>query len=261
MDYIIAIPTYKRSQSISQKTLKVLKRHRIPKEKIYLFVANNNEKKEYQTNVPNKYYGQLIVGRLGLKNQRNFINKYFPEGQYIVEMDDDIESILQIENKEDPTNRIYNNLVNIKGLNNFFKRTFKILKKNNLYLWGIYPVANGYFMTPTITYDLKFIVGPLWGMINRHYPDLQQTINEKENVERTLQFYQRDQGLIRFNFITIKTSYYRNPGGMQYENKNRKKESLNSAHYLVKKFPQYATLYLKKKSGYAEVKLRDKRKK
>ena len=87
MDYIIAIPTYKRSQSISQKTLKVLKRHRIPREKIYLFVANNDEKTEYQRNVPSKFYGHIIIGKLGLKNQRNFINKYFPEGQYIVEMD------------------------------------------------------------------------------------------------------------------------------------------------------------------------------
>jgi len=260
MDYIIAIPTYKRSQSISQKTLKVLRKHRIHKEKIYLFVANKDEKKEYQRNVPSKYYGNMIVGKLGLKNQRNFINKYFPEGQYIVEMDDDIDSILQIENKQDPTKRIYNNLINIKGLNNFFNKAFKILKKNNLYLWGIYPVANGYFMTPTITHDLRFIVGPLWGMINRHDPNLQQTIDEKENVERTLQFYHQDKGLIRFNFITIKTSYYRNPGGMQYENKNRKQTALNSAQYLVKKYPQYTKLYLKKKSGYAEVKLKDKRK-
>jgi len=260
-DYIIAIPTYKRENTISNKTLKVLRKHRIPTNKIYLFVANKKQKKEYQSKVPTNYYGNIVVGVLGLKNQRNFISQYFPEGQFIVEIDDDITSILQIQNKVDPKNRLHNSLVTIKGLDKFIRKAFRLLQQNNLYLWGIYPVPNSYFMTPTTTKDLRFIVGPFWGMINRHLTQLRQTIDEKENVERTIQFYHQDKGVIRFNFITIETSYYRNPGGMQAENKNRKEESLKSAQYLSQKYPQYAKLYLKKKSGYAEVRLKDKTKK
>jgi DNA-binding beta-propeller fold protein YncE len=37
-------------------------------------------------------------------------------------------------------------------------------------------------MTNTITTDLRFIVGPMWGMINRHHPNLELTIDEKETV-------------------------------------------------------------------------------
>ena len=45
-------------------------------------------------------------------------------------------------------------------------------------------------------------------------------------------------------------------GGMQ---ETRTKERvLKSAKLLVERYPDLATLYLKKKSGYAEVKLKDK---
>ena len=44
---------------------------------------------------------------------------------------------------------------------------------------------------------------------------------------------------------------------MQSENKNRKKEALKSAKVLIKRFPNYCKLYLKKKSGHPEVRLRD----
>ena len=42
-------------------------------------------------------------------------------------------------------------------------------------------------MYKDITTDLRFIVGPFWGIINRHRPDLRITINEKENADKYLQ--------------------------------------------------------------------------
>ena len=41
-------------------------------------------------------YNNIIIGVLGLKNQRNFISEYYPEGKHIVEMDDDIREIMQL---------------------------------------------------------------------------------------------------------------------------------------------------------------------
>ena len=45
---------------------------------------------------------------------------------------------------------------------------------------------------------------------------------------------------------------------MQHEKKNRQKEAMKSAKYLVSKFPMYAKLWLGKKSEHPEVRLRDK---
>ena len=45
MDYKIAIPSYKRAVTIQNKTLKLLNEHNIDKNKITIFVADEEEKK------------------------------------------------------------------------------------------------------------------------------------------------------------------------------------------------------------------------
>ena len=273
--YVVAIPTYKRAETISKNSLGVLNKRGIQKSRVYLFVANLAEKKIYQQQVESHLYGHIIVGKLGLRNQRNFITQYFKEGQMIVEMDDDIGEIYRLQaGKEKKDNK----LLELTNLDHFFKDAFHRLlshttslekskyswnkrggaQKPQAHLWGIYPVDNPYFMQSRITDDLRFIVGPLWGKINRHAKNFKLTIDEKEDVERTLQHYVKDGSVFRFNNVTIKTTYYKTKGGMQSENKDRQKEALTSAKYLVKKYPSLTTLYLKKKSGHPEVRLRDK---
>ena len=95
MDYIIVIPTYKRPQRIYQKgTLKFLKDMRIPKDKIFLFLANKTEEKHYKKEIPSDMYNKCVIGKKGILNQRDFIVKHYPEGKYIISIDDDIEDIL-----------------------------------------------------------------------------------------------------------------------------------------------------------------------
>jgi hypothetical protein len=106
-----------------------------------------------------------------------------------------------------------------------------------------------------MTTDLRFIVGPMWGIINRHRPELKLTIDEKENAERTLQHWVIDHAVLRFNNIGIETKYYKNKGGMQNEGKNRKEEALKSVYYLHKKYPQITKIYLGKKSGMPEIRM------
>ena len=254
MSYIVAVPTFNRYQTLIDKTLGMLHQNKIKKNKIYLFVANKEEEKKYKEIVPKNLYHKIVVGVIGLHHQRNFISKYFKEGTNLVQFDDDISEVkMLIPGKEKKNNKV----VPIKNLHSFFINAFKELKKNKLFLWGVYPVDNAYFMQDKTTHDLRFVVGPMWGMINRHDKELFLDFCEKEDVLRTLLHYHKDGGVVRYNNITIATSYYREKGGMQSENKNRKKEALKSAKVLVKRFPNYCKLYLKKKSGHPEVRLRD----
>ncbi len=257
--YVIAIPSYNRADLLNKKTLKVLSEYNIPRNRIFVFVANKEEELIYKEKLNPKLYGHLIIGEKGLKNQRNFISRYFPIGQEILNLDDDISSFNILKTKGNTFNKKDNYLENIKtsDFDKFIKNAFKILKKNNLFLWGIYPINNPYFMTPRMTSDLRLIVGPCWGNINRHNKDLILTIDEKEDVERTLQYYVKDKGVIRFNNISIQTTYYVTPGGMQSLGRDRRKDAYESAIYLNKKYPELTTLYLTKKSGFAEVKLKD----
>jgi hypothetical protein len=256
--YVIAIPSYKRAELLNRKTLKTLADYNIPRNRIFVFVANEEEEKIYKETLDKKMYGHLVVGVKGLRNQRNFISRYFPIGQEIVNLDDDLAGFNILKTHGTTFNKKDNYHAKLPDFDSFIKDAFKTLRNEGLFLWGIYPINNPYFMTPKITTDLRLIVGPCWGNINRHSKDLILTIDEKEDVERTLQYYVNDGGVIRFNNISVATSYYVTPGGMQALERDRKKDAYESAVYLNKKYPTLTSLYLTKKSGFAEVKLKDK---
>ena len=226
-NYIIAIPSYKRSKELSKKTLPTLKRSKINKNKIYIFVANKTEGKLYKKTLDPDTYGKIIIGKKGLVKQRKFISQYFPSGKMIVSLDDDINKIIRLTKKD--------KLTELKQLDAFFKKAFRTLKEKNLYLWGVYPVNNALFMHHKITTDLRFIIGVMHGYINRHdknlYPNLKSI--GKEDYEQSILFYLKDKGVLRFNNITFRT-IYNAPGGL---GANRYQMNKNAQEYLCKKYP------------------------
>jgi hypothetical protein len=250
MEYIIAIPTYQRVKILKDRTIKLLEKHKISKNKIHLFVANQKEKIEYETVL--KDY-KIIVGEKGLKNQRNIIQNYFPANTNILQIDDDIKDlfVLRFNNNENKYKR--KEMVSIPDLDKFIKFAFQHTRDNGYFLWGVYPIDNEYFMYDKISYDLRLIVGPFFGIINRHNNTLKNTIEEKEDVERTIKYYKKDNGVVRFNAVCVRTNYYKTPGGMgtlesRIENANK------SIEYLLKKYPEYVKVKAKK-SGMPDVKL------
>lgn len=279
--YIIAIPSYKRPDIIQTKTLKLLQQHGINHNIIKIFVADQQEYDDYKIQIPETLYGELIIGELGLKNQRNFISNYYPIGSHIVQMDDDVEKIVELQTGTPNTPNISrtleisgkntnktsgkkiskisrkktNTVKPITNLDIFIKHAFNLCIAKGSFLWGVYPLSNPYFMTNTITTDLRFIVGPFWGMINRHDEALKLTMDEKENTQRTLQFYTNDGLVIRFNNIGIQTKYYRNRGGMQQNKKSRFDEANKSAHILHATYPTLTRVIYRAKTGFPEVKL------
>ena len=263
LKYIIAIPSYNRPELIQNKTLALLHQCGIDVRLINIFVANKEQHELYKNKIPSNLYGKIITGVIGLKNQRNFIMNYYPEGMNIVQMDDDLDKIMELVLKKHLTRHTSprrlshsdKSLKPIGDLDGFIRKAFEICREKGIYLWGVYPLANARFMSPKMTTDLRFIVGPFWGIINRHRQDLKLTIDEKENAERTLQHYNIDHAVLRFNNIGIETRYYKNKGGMQNEGKNRKEEALKSAYYLHNKYPKYTKIHLDKKSGVPEIKM------
>jgi len=239
--YVVAIPTYNRSDIISSKSLITLKEGRVDKKRIYLFVANKKEHDIYVRNVPKELYHKIIIGKLGITNQRNFIAKFFPENQYIVSMDDDVEEVLQLKGEK---------LVKLKDLDHFFHEAHKILKKEHLFLWGVYPVKNAFFMKPNMTTDLRFVIGVLFGYINRPMKRPSIKSETKEDYEQTILYYFMDGGVLRFNNITIKTKFHAEGGlGTDRVERNRL-----AAEYLKKTYPEIITIF-HRKTGMPEVKV------
>jgi len=265
--YVIAIPSYKRPVLIYKKTLATLAQHLgpIPPIPIFVFLANDEELAEYQSAWPQEFPLQktavkFVIGQKGLKNQRNYIMDYFAAYTNIVQMDDDIDDILELVIPEKHLsgkrpNR-GNRLKPIQNLHQFVINAFDKCRSVAAHILGIYPVPNAYFMTPTQTTDLRFIVGPMFGVINRQDTRLRLTTNEKENVERTLKYFTLDGRVLRYNNITVATRYFKTMGGMQASQRTsaRRANALRAAEYLHKLYPNFTKIHLDKKSGWPEIK-------
>lgn len=253
-DYVIAIPSYKRAETLRDKTLKILKEYHIDLKKVHVFVANKEEEEIYKKTLEPGTYGKIIVGVPKIGPQRNFIKDYFPVGKAFVSMDDDITGFIEYDEK---AKRHEKKLGNLEAV---IQRGFAECKKHGLRLWGIYPTANGYFMSDKVDTDLRYIIACFCGMFNPGTKGPKgiklELEGDKEDYEHSIRFYIADGGVIRLRFVAPKTAYYTEKGGLQEF--RTKKTIMDGAKWIVKHFPDYATLNLTKKSGKPEIRLRDK---
>jgi len=247
--YVVAIPSYDRAKSLAKKTLTMLKKGKVERSKIYIFVANKSEEQLYRDALPSHLYNKIVVGKLGIANQRIFIKNYFSKGQEVVSIDDDVEHIFRLNGEK--TSKISN-------IDSFFKKAFERLHKEKLFLWGIYPIGNTFYMKgkQKVTTSLRFIIGVLHGYIVRNDKDLEPSPSAegKEDYEQSILYFKKDGGVLRFNNIGAKTQFFA-PGGLG-NIKKRIVSSKKAAGYLEKQYPDMVTKY-HRDNGMAEVRLKN----
>lgn len=247
-DWKVVVPSYNRVDGFKKKTLATLQHHKIPPSKIYLFVANEEQKKLYEEGLEPGTVGHIIVGEKGLPQVRNFIFKHFPAGTPLVSFDDDVRGFVRLDGEK---------LRDVRPaeLGDLFNMAFAECKKVGARFWGDYPVPNAFFMSNNFSYDLKFIMGSFWGCFNPK-EDVQITIGhgEKEDYMRTIQFWEQDHTVVRLNFLSHKTATYNEAGGLQSDGQAariaREKETVA---IMLKKWPQYVRANPRRKGPFPEV--------
>lgn len=242
-DYVIAIPTYRRVAELTQKTLKTLHDAGIDPSIIHIFVANQDEYARYICGIDPKMYGKMIVGELGIVQQRLFISKCFQEGEYVVFIDDDIEDI-------DLTMSCYRGL----GLDGFIKAAFEKCYDVGSYIWGVYPSFNSFFreQKKEIRTGLTFIIGCFYGIVNRRIVPLIENPN-KEDVERSIQYFIRDGTVLRFDRVAVKTWFFAAGGIGSF--KNRLEPSREACDLLKHHYGDYGNIWTRK-NGMTEFKFK-----
>lgn len=259
-DIIYVIPSYKRPNILRDKTLTMLFRYGVLPHDIYVFIADTLEEKESYSYLRQEGV-HIRYGPIGLCNMRNHIVATFPPETCMVCIDDDISELVYM--KEDTTFENKKSAQRYPLLpypahhfGEWMKHTFQFMKKHNIHLFGIYPVKNGYFMKSldSVTTDLKFCVGAFWGCILD--PNIILTLEEKEDVQRTLLNFQKYGKVLRYNHVAPVTTYYKTKGGMQALGTDRHSAARESARQLVATFPDLCKIYEGKKSGVMEVRLR-----
>ena len=234
MDLNFVIPTYKRYNEVQSKTLTTLKDGGVPPGQIYIFVANEEEKELYEKSTDNRYYNKIIVGELGIRNQRRFISRYFKEGEKIVSFDDDVEAVLI--KKQEALHRLENIY---KWVESCFK-TLNMVEFEGIHLWGVYPTPNVRWLKDNyITTDLRFCIGVIHGYVNRHMDSLypNELSETKEDIEQSILFYIQDGGIARFNDISFKTKFNA-VGGLGKDRYGRNKKA---QEYLCDTYPNICT--------------------
>ena len=202
MDYIICIPSYKREYLCETNTLAMLKTNEIDKNKIFIFVASSDEYDLYYNFINKDLYNQLIVGVLGLKEQKTFIENYYEEGKQILYLDDDIKEI---------------DLDSFNSLDDLIQTGFRECKNKGSFIWSIYPVYNPFFRKTKehLSTSLKLCIGAFCGIINR--PNNEniklEFCGDREDVERTIKYFINDGIVLRFNKVGYKTKFF-NTGGL-----------------------------------------------
>lgn len=229
MDIKIAIPSYNRVDNITKKTLAFLSRYNYPKELIYIFVHSEEQKEEYETKLPKELYGHIISTNQpkGIMNVRNYVVDYFDEDDKFISMDDDLITINRINEGK---------LCPIDNFNEVIEKGFQLCEEHGYTLWGLYPTANAFYMKSKNEYtiDLRFISGGFMGIINkkRHVH-----LNWKEDYELSIQAYNQDGGVIRFNHIAVKSDLYTKTGGIGLNQKERMDDYKEAGEWLINKYP------------------------
>lgn len=235
-DYIIAIPSYDRANILKEKTLDLLLKRNINPKDIFIFVANNKEKKLYENTLDRETYNKIIVGKKGISYQRNFIIDYFNEGDYIVFIDDDITNI-RIKKK--------GKVKDLLDLNNFFINSFDKLLKENKFLWATKNMYNPFYqnlMKEETEIGLVSFSGDLMGIINRKEMKIKYTLKkgEAEQYELLFMYYKKDGGVLRFNNVIVISSKLSKGGKVSERGgiENRKKDILPNLETLAKHYPE-----------------------
>ena len=247
MDYKIAIPSYKRPETIKNKTLKLLNSYNIEKNKITIFVANEKEEKIYTESLGTEY--KIVVGVPTIGKQRNFIEKYYKEGTKLMMFDDDIDAVMR---------KKITKLVEVDDLEKeVIYKGFECCEKTKAKTVGIYAAGNPYFMKHRIYTKLCYIIASMFGVVVEHDPFLKRVTNHGEDYEYSIRQYIKNKMLIRLDYITVKSNYYKEAGGLQTI---RTPEYVyNSIYQIQSMFPQYCKMYIRQSTGNAELRLKDMR--
>jgi hypothetical protein len=227
MNFVIAIPSYNRSEKLKETTLQMLQREEVPPVMITVFVASEAEKTIYEQTLVPGTYGQLVVGVPFISAQRQFICDYYPEGTCILSIDDDIKRLKWL--KPQP-------------LMPFVEEMFETSKLELCNLWGIYPVNNLFFCKDRIIKGRSFIIGCFYGFINKKdyvFP----AVCGVEDRWLSLKRYTLDGAVLRYEGVCPDTVYYAKGGLFDYRRQHT--DNKNQA-FIVAQFPDECEMKLKK---------------
>ena len=194
--YTIVIPSDQQPDILHTHTLTLLKTYRIPKESIMIAVPSAEQEELYKTALPSELYGVIVPIHAPYASAAfyNSISVRLPEGIPLVYLADNIQGIYE----KEP--HITTPLAPVKNLWTLFKQGFQECENAHSQIWGIYPIANGHFMSRTVSTHLKYLPGCMWGCFNPGSA-VHLTLPSVSDYERSIVFWKTFGSVVRLNWI------------------------------------------------------------
>jgi hypothetical protein len=170
----------------------------------------------------------------------NYIQNYWDDGDYVFVVEDDIKRIESLVTKD---------------IQKLFAFIESYCVKNRTPAFGVYPSSNKYFMSKTVEVGLTYIVANLFGFTAKRDPRLLCHLPSKNDYERSVLYNKVYGPIARFNFLACVTDNYKNAGGMQGVG-DRKAIEREASFALCALYPDVYSINAKRKSGFAEVKMK-----
>ena len=234
------IPSYQRPQGLLNKTLKYLDFMNIDRSDVYIFIREDDKFLEDYMSIPS--VNVVPIDIKGIGETHNYITHHFDEGEFIVEIDDDLEYIVDQERKQ---------IEDFRGMCEEMKEKMEFVGCS---YGGTYAVCNPMFMSKCEQYttDLRYCLGCLRFRFIRK--DIKLETNFSEDFENCILHFLRDGKILKNNWIAPKTKNY-NIGGCDGDGRNNETEKKDK-QYLADKYFMYCRIF-QRKNGKWDLRLKE----
>jgi len=217
MDFVIACRTYKRYQTFIKKTYQMLKDNNLL-DRLYIFVANEEERILYEEALANLEHRPCIIGEIGCEGATRATCNYFPEGQAIFFVDDDL---ARFYNFSSPGVWV-KKATNLKA---YIEDGFKTIDENNLGGFTVSGYSNKFYLKgkPFKQFLPYTLSGSCFGARN----DKELIITKYghlEDILRSCKYINKYGGCLVYWYAGFDTNYGKEPGGMQSFGRENTKE-------------------------------------
>jgi len=238
MKYVI--PSFQRAEVFQDKTLKYLDSMDIGRGDVYVFIREDDQDYEKYNSIEG--INVLALDIKGIGETHNYITSHFEEGEFIIEIDDDLEKI--VDNERNP----------IESFSTLCEEMKSKMEEVGASYGGTYSVANPMFMSKCqeFTTDLRYMLGCLRFRFIRK--DIKLKTNYAEDFENCILHFIRDKKILKNNWIAPITKNYAD-GGCNGDGRDFTSEQ-NDKKYLADKYPLYCR-YFERKNGKPDCRVRE----
>ena len=207
-EYVIACRSYNRAASFPQKTYRMLAHNGLT-DRLYIFVATAEEKALYEAALRGQPYRDIIIGELGGANATRAICSYFPAGQRILFVDDDLTRFFTFS----PEGKITKDA---NDLHRYITDGFETIDRHGLGAFTFSFLSNAFYLKGKAYKEFRpfILAGNCFGA--RNDPAMiTTTMSHGDDTQRSARYIDRYGGVLVYWWGGFVTRYGREEGGMQ----------------------------------------------